>query len=198
MTNHALTDSRPFEVRSWHGVIAVQHRPTDDGRTLGDTDDNMLVGSVPVPLYVMLPAGSPDGVAGPLMVGKATRLYISDGLVHATGSITLPPALAEDWSDRLRAEGLPTSLDINAAVQVNDTGAWEPFTGWLVRAVYLYANGQTPPWPECRAELLLFPHGEWCEHCGLEVTGSHYHCAKCGGVSSMMGHAHCPPAVSNG
>lgn len=37
--------------------------------------------------------------------------------------------------------------------------------------------------------------GEWCELCGTNVTGSHYHCHKCGGRTGMMGHSlhPCPP-----
>lgn len=31
--------------------------------------------------------------------------------------------------------------------------------------------------------------GEWCEKCNTTVTGSHWHCAKCGQRSSMMGHS---------
>lgn len=41
--------------------------------------------------------------------------------------------------------------------------------------------------------------GEWCDRCGTHVTGSHYHCAKCGQRSGMLGHSMrpCPtPAVA--
>lgn len=27
-----------------------------------------------------------------------------------------------------------------------------------------------------------------CDVCDEEISGSHYHCANCGAVSSMMGH----------
>jgi hypothetical protein len=39
--------------------------------------------------------------------------------------------------------------------------------------------------------------GEWCEKCGTYVSGSHYHCAKCGQRSGMLGHSFrpCPAAA---
>lgn len=27
-----------------------------------------------------------------------------------------------------------------------------------------------------------------CDYCGYDGQGSHYHCGRCGGLSSMMGH----------
>jgi hypothetical protein len=39
--------------------------------------------------------------------------------------------------------------------------------------------------------------GTWCERCSTNVTGSHYHCGKCGQRSGMMGHRifPCPPVA---
>lgn len=119
-----------------------------------------------------------------------------DGELLAAGwwIVGMGPDDASEPAVELHVESTPWVAGADPAVQVARSIA-DRLAGW----------GSAVTTPEPAAELqanskleqiLEFAGGEWCEQCKTHVSGSHYHCAKCGQRSSMLGHSMfpCPPA----
>ncbi|QDH91654.1 hypothetical protein QDA01_gp35 [Microbacterium phage Cinna] len=114
-------------MKPWSGTIAVEGRPTDDGRML--TPGAVTWGDLPRPLL------NPDtGLA----LGQVDTITREGDLLRATGS----------WTEEDEEVGLAIAL-VSAEADFQGVGAVMVVTAGVIQGVYV---SESPAWPECRMD----------------------------------------------
>lgn len=134
----------------------------------------------------------------PRLSHKVTIVQADDGMYEGRCSgctfgspvVSSDKGRLEDWKGQHEADTLRPAVGgaVSATVHGKENGAETFVPQELGPPGFVVPQGSEGR-PSGSERLAPRPGYEWCEKCQNFISGSHYHCAKCGQRSGMLGHS---------